>query len=232
MRRFLAPIIALGGLLLGAQSSLAVQSTFATASGSGTIAQQSTAFTYTTGAGGGLSITPARTFLVSGPGAIDPLDNGATISFTGLNNVGTVVTGPTDTQALSGGTFTILGSAAQVLLTGSFTGATLSTATPLPQSQASFLTTVLGVTYSGGAYFTASGLTNPGGFSFGLTSATPPVNLSGGFFTSFTAGGTGSFSAETPAPPVPEPATVALGFTALPALGIWFWKRRNTVVGI
>jgi len=207
---------------MSAQTSLAVQQTFAGAS------TLTNGFHYTTGVGGGLSITGGTVFLANGPlGAIDP---SSTLTFTpgSLVNVGTVVVGPTDVQNLTGGTFTLKNAALVTLLTGTFTGAQLTTPTPLPQTQASFLTNLLGVTYTGGTYFATSGLNNPGGFSFGLTSATPPVNLAGGFFTTFDAAGSGTFSAD--APSVPEPATVALGMIALPALGFWFWKRRNAAI--
>ena len=61
--------------------------------------------------------------------------------------------------------------------------------------------------YTGGTYFTQSGLVNPGSFSISMTSATPALGVSGGYFNSFKAGGTGTFQARTPAA-VPEPATV------------------------
>jgi hypothetical protein len=149
-------------------------------------------------------------------------------------NVGFVTTGTTDVQNLTGGTFTLTNSSAVVLLTGTFTGATLATpAIPPSQNQASFLTTVLGVNYTGGTYFATSGLTNPGGFSFGLTSVTPPATLLGApgaqSFSTFDASGSGTFSATVP---VPEPVTAALGLTALPALGVWFWMRRKALAAL
>jgi hypothetical protein len=209
-------------MLFTAQVSKAVQTTFAGATAIG-----SSAFVYTTGSGGGLSIAPLSTFNESyliPPGSVDA---GATLALTGLANSGVVVTSAgVSTQTLTGGTFTLTNASSVVTLSGTFTGATLSANAPLPSSQASFLTTVLGVNYTGGTFFTASGLTNPGGFSFGLTSVTPAVNVSGGFFTSFVAGGSGTFSA-APSTSVPEPMTAAAGLMGLPTLALWAKKRRQ-----
>jgi hypothetical protein len=224
MRRFIAPLIALAGMLLSAQVSKAAQTTFAGATANG-----STAFTYTTGSAGGLTIAAASTF--TGLYTLPPgsADLNATLAFTGLANSG-VVTGttPNFTQALTGGTFTLTSASSVVLLSGSFTGASLQAITPPANSQANFLTTVLGVTYSGGTYFAASGLQNPGGFSFGLTSVNPTVTVLGtGYFNSFAAGGSGTFSAATPTPPVPEPMTAAAGLMGLPVLALWALKRKQ-----
>jgi hypothetical protein len=219
MRRFLVPLVALACMLFTAQVSKAVQTTFAGATAIG-----SSAFTYTTGSAGGLTITPASTFIGSfllPPGSVDP---GSTLAFTGLANSGTVTSAAgVFTQNLTGGTFTLTNASSVVTLAGTFTGATLSANSPLPNSQASFLTTVLGVNYTGGTYFTSSGLANPGGFSFGLTSVTPAVNVSAGYFTSFVAGGSGTFSAGSTS--VPEPMTAAAGLMGLPVLAVWA-KRR------
>jgi hypothetical protein len=216
VRRFLAPLLAVAGLLMSAQTSLAVQQTFA---GASTLTQ---GFVYTQFVG--LTVTNAPVFLANGPlGAVDP---NSTFTFSGgsLLNVGFVATGTTDVQNLTGGSFTLTNSSAVVLLT---------TPGSLPQNQASFLTNLLGVTYTGGTYFLSSGLTNPGGFSFGLTSVTPPVTLVGPVgaqsFSSFNAAGSGTFSATAPVP-VPEPVTAAMGLTALPALGLWFWMRRKAAL--
>lgn len=225
MRRFPAPLMVLAGLLMSAQTSWAVQQTFA---GASTLSQ---GFHYSQFVG--LSINPGTFFLANGPlGAVDP-NSTLTFSAGSLLNVGFVVTGTTDVQNLTGGTFTLTNSSAVVLLMGTFTGAQLTTPTPLPQTQASFLTNLLGVNYTGGTYFATSGLTNPGGFSFGLTSVTPPVTLVGPVgsqsFSTFDAAGSGTFSA---AQPVPEPVTAALGLTALPALGIWYWMRRKALAAL
>jgi hypothetical protein len=222
MRRFLVPLVALACMLFTAQVSKAVQTTFAAATAIG-----SSAFVYTTGVGGGLSIAPASVFTGQfnefAPGIIDPL---STFAVTGLVNTGIVSTlGGVSTQTLTGGSFTLTNASSVVTLSGTFTGATLSANAPLPSSQASFLTTVLGVTYTGGTYFAASGLSNPGGFSFGLTSVTPAVSVAGtGYFTSFVAGGAGTFSAG-PTTSVPEPMTAAAGLMGLPVLALWAKKR-------
>jgi hypothetical protein len=235
LRKVFAPLAVLACFALVAQSSLAAQSTFAATTANG--ANISTAFTYTTGAAGGLTIASGSTFLSSSTGFIP--DAAATLAFTGLANTGTVVTGvSTDVQNLTGGTFTLkAGNGVTVLLSGTFTGAQLVATLPLPESQANFLTNVLGVNYTGGSYFTASGLVNPGGFSFGLTSINPPVTLLGtGYFSSFSAGGSGTYSATIPdgviPPGVPLPRGAALGLAALPALALCIRMRRKSAISL
>jgi hypothetical protein len=233
LRKVFAPLAALACFALAAQSSSAAQQTFAATTADG--ANISTAFSYTTGPAGGLTIAPLSTFLASSTGFVP--DASATLVFTGLANTGTVTVGPTDVQNLTGGTFLLkAGDGVTVLLSGTFTGAQLVATPPLPESQANFLTNVLGVTYTGGNYFTASGLINPGGFSFGLTSITPPVTLLGtGYFSSFSAGGSGTYSA-TINPGggggVPLPHGAALGLAALPALALCVRMRRKTTISL
>lgn len=231
LRKVFGALAAIACFALAAQSSLAAQSTFASTTADG--ANISTAFTYTTGPAGGLTIAPGSTFLSNSTGFIP--DAAATLTFTGLANTGTVITGvSTDVQNLTGGTFTLkAGNGVTVLLSGTFTGAQLVATLPLPESQANFLTNVLGVNYTGGSYFTASGLVNPGGFSFGLTSINPPVTVVGGFFTSFSAGGSGTYSATIPdgtGGGVPLPRGAALGLVALPALGLCIRMRGKSAI--
>ena len=93
---------------------------------------------------------------------------------------------------------------------------------------ASITNSVNNVTYTGGTYYAASGLTNPGSFSISMTSVTPGPSVSGGYLTGFTAGGTSTFSAQAPST-VPEPATVVpfmLGGLGL--FGLIVRKTRRT----
>ena len=107
--------------------------TFASITGAGT--GISSVFTYTSGASGGFSITPGAQFIASFPSTFTT-DGPATVTFTGLNNVGTVTGGPTNySQLLSGGTFDV-SVGTTTLLKGTFDGGTCwmgrSAPTPRP----------------------------------------------------------------------------------------------------
>jgi hypothetical protein len=61
-------------------------------------------------------------------------------------------------------------------------------------------------------------------YAISLSSITPPPTaLNHGYLTSFKASGSGTFAGA----PVPEPATLALAFSALPVLGIVYLRRRR-----
>jgi hypothetical protein len=226
MKKIVLGLVASLGLAAAmAMPSQAQQTTFASITGAGT--GSSTVFTYTSGPGGGFSITPGSsfeaTYLLNPPSALF----GQSVTFTGLQNVGTVTGAGTTaspyTQALSGGTFTI----GPGLLTGTFSGGHLLDATS-GAGTASLIDQLNNVTYTGGTYFTQSGLQNPGAFSISLTSVNPTISVTGGYINSFQAAGTGTFSATSPTS-VPEPASVvpfALGGLAL--LGLIARKTRRT----
>ncbi len=225
----LLSIAVLAMVAVGSASAQAAndQTTFASATGSG--AFKSNAFTYT--GASGFSITPGATFtgqLLQ----IDEVQFGSTLAFNGLNNVGTVTSNGMGqfTQALSGGSFSLTANGgADLLLSGTFDGGNLLVATA-GSDTSSLRNTLTNVVYTGGSYFTASGLVNPGAFSLSMTSVHPTVGITDGHFNDFTAGGTGTFSATTPAPSVvPEPATVVpfiLGGLGL--LGLAVRKSRRT----
>lgn len=210
---------------LAAPSHAQGQQTFASITGAG--AGSSNVFTYNSGAAGGFSITPGAQFLASFLPTFTT--NGpATVTFTGLTNVGTVsgagtVSNPY-TQELSGGSFDVV-SGGSTLLTGTFGGGNLLEGVS-GASTAAITNQLNNVTYTGGSYFTSSGLSNPGSFSISMTSVTPAVGVSGGYINSFKAGGTGTFSATSA---VPEPATV-VPFTlgGLGLLGLIVRKSRRT----
>ena len=178
--------------------------TFASITGAGS--GISSVFTYTPGTTGGFSITPGAQFIASFPMTFTT-NSPATVVFTGLNNVGTVTGGPTSfSQALSGGSFSVT-SGGTNLLSGTFDGGNLldgTTGSNTPTIQ----NTLTNVQYTGGTYFTQSGLFNPGSFSISMTSAVPALGVSGGYFNGFKAGGTGTFQGSSSPTPTPEPATV------------------------
>ena len=213
---------------VGSASAAPGQTTFASATGAG--ASASNCFTYT--GASGFSITPGATFtgqLLSNPPGQFP----TTLSFVGLNNVGDVTgTGTTAdpyNQLLSGGSFTLTANGgADLLLAGTFDGGYLLQGQE-GSSTSSITNKVNNVIYTGGSYFTASGLDNPGSFSLSMTSVTPTIGVTNGHFNDFVAGGTGTFSATTPSSVVPEPATVVpflLGGLGL--LGLVVRKARRT----
>ncbi len=221
MRRFLASFVALAGLVLAAPVCRAGQTTFA-----GVTAMGSSAFVYTPGINGGLAIADGSSFIalfLFPPGYVDV---GSKFSLTNFHNSGTVVAVSGNyEQPLTGGDFALTSAGGVDLLSGNFSSAELLATDPLPNSQGSFLTTILGVNYTGGTYFTDSGLSTPGGFSFGLTSVSPALTVSNGYFTPFVAGGSGTFSAGTlnttngansiPAPPMLLAAAALIGLATI-----------------
>ncbi len=214
---------------VGAASAQAAndQKTFASVTGAGDF--DSNCFTYT--GASGFSITPGATFtsqyLKMPPGQFP-----TTLSFVGLSNVGALSTNGMGqyTQALTGGSFMLTAnSGTDLLLSGTFDGGNLLVATT-GSDTSSLRNTLTNVVYTGGSYFTASGLSNPGAFSLSMTSVHPTIGITDGHFNDFVAGGTGTFSATTPASSVvPEPATVVpfvLGGLGL--LGLAVRKSRRT----
>ena len=214
-------------MAVAATAAMAQQQTFASATGGGSGA--STVFTYTGGASGQFTTTAGSQFL----GTFLPtfaINAPATLVFTGFSASGVAGGSGTTldpyTQGLTGGTFT-LDQGGTNLLTGSFMGGNILTAVT-NSTTASITNSVNNVTYTGGTYFGLSGLNNPGSFSISMTSVAPPPSISGGYLTGFTAGGTSTFSAQTPST-VPEPATVVpfmLGGLGL--FGLIVRKTRRT----
>lgn len=210
-------------LAAAAPSQAQAPVTFASITGAGT--GISSVFTYTTGANGGFSITPGSQFIASFPSTFTT-NAPATVTFTGLNNVGTVVnTGSSSySQALSGGTFDIEAGGTK-LLSGTFDGGNLLDGTTGSISP-TLRNTLTNVVYTGGTYFTQSGLLNPGSFSISMTSAVPALGVSDNYFNSFTSGGTGTFSATSAPAAVPEPATIVP--FVLGGLGLLVLAARKT----
>jgi hypothetical protein len=147
---------------------------------------------------------------VNGDGTTDFYDcslilSGFAVSAPATNTFGVL------TQPLGPGSFTVLssniaggnvpllvGNVSDAVITGivgSTTGATLSAT----------------VTYTGGAIFAASGLFNPGNFSWSFTGIDLPLAISGdGYLRSFQANATGLFDAT-----IPEPTTAGVFALAL-----------------
>lgn len=199
------------------------QDTFALIGGAG--AQTNTSFTYT--GASGFSITPGATF-TSQFLPVKSAQFDTTLAFTGLNNVGTVAAVPGGyQQALSGGSFTLT-DGNTLLLAGTFHGGYLLQG-QVGSSTSSITNQINDVIYTGGSYFTASGLSNPGSFVLSMTSVNPKLDVSNGHFNNFQSAGSGTFSATTPSSVVPEPATVVpfiLGGLGL--LGLAVRKSRRT----
>ena len=204
------------------------QATFASATGDGTVLQQSVVFTYTGGASGKFTTTSGATFAGLSSPAFNP---GSTLTFTGFSVSGLATgNGSTTnpyTQGLGAGTFSLT-NASNTLLSGTFTGGNILTVAS-GSTTSSITNTVNNVTYTGGSYFTNSGLLNPGSFSISMTSVSPsPVIGEDGYLSQFTAGGTGTFSATLPSTTVPEPATVApFIMGGLGLMGLAFRARKT-----
>ncbi len=203
------------------------QATFASATGEGSIAQQSVVFTYTGGGTGQFTTTSGASFA----GLSSPTYNpGSILTFTGFGVSGLATgdgsTANPYTQGLGAGTFSLT-NASNTLLSGTFTGGNILTVAS-GSTTSSITNTVNNVTYTGGSYFTKSGLLNPGSFSISMTSVKPsPVIGADGYLSQFTAGGTSTFSATTPAA-VPEPATVApFIMGGLGLMGLAFRARKT-----
>ncbi len=175
----------------------------------------------------GFNTTPGATFTAQDAFSTDSL---STLAFTGLANDGSVVNKGNGNyeQSLTGGTFLLKSNSGSTLLSGTFSGGNLLSGTV--GSDAGVLrNTLVNVVYTGGSYFTNSGLVNPGSFSFSLVGANPTLSVSNGHFNDFTSTGSGVFSASSPSSVVPEPATVVpflLGGLGL--LGLVARKARRT----
>jgi len=211
-----------------AAPSMAQQETFASATGGGSGA--STVFTYTGGSTGAFTTTAGALF----QGTFVPTFASSapdTLTFSGFSVSGLATGTGTGAdpfkQGLGAGGFTLLDSSSNVLLQGTFTGGNILSAVN-SSTTASITNTVNNVTYTGGSYFLASTLSNPGSFSISMTSVAPaPTIGADGYLTRFTAGGTSTFSATTTT--VPEPATVVpfmLGGLGL--FGLIVRKTRRT----
>ena len=175
----------------------------------------------------GFSITPGATFTAQDAYTTDSL---ATLSFTGLANDGLATDNGNGSyqQYLTGGTFLLKSSSGSTLLAGTFGSGDLFSGT-IGSDATVLRNTLVNVVYTDGSYFTASGLDNPGSFSFSMVGASPVLSVSNGHFNDFKAAGSGTFSASTPSAVVPEPATVVpfvLGGLGL--LGLAVRKSRRT----
>lgn len=175
----------------------------------------------------GFGTTPGATFTAQDAFTTNPL---STLTFTGLANDGVLTTNNMGqyTQALTGGTFLLASSGGSTLLSGTFGGGNLLVGT-LGSDAGTVRNTLVNVVYTGGSYFTASGLINPGSFAFSMTGINPVLSVTNGRFDDFTASGSGTFSASRPSSVVPEPATVVpfvLGGLGL--LGLAVRKSRRT----
>ena len=221
---------ALVGIAASAATAQANQETFATVSGSGTVAQKSVVFTYTGGPTGQFGTTAGSAFLADG----NTVDQGTSLTFTGFSASGMATgTGTAKdpfSQGLTGGTFSLTSATGTDLLSGSF-GSGDILAVDSGATNASITSQVNNVSYDGGTYFTTSGLANPGSFSIQMTSFAPPPSIASGYLSGFTAGGGASFSAAPLGTAVPEPATVVpflFGGLGLLALAV----RKRKAAGI
>ena len=224
---------AAGFSAMAATGAMAQQATFASATGTGPIANQSTVFTYSGGANGVFRTTGGALFNASS----FPNANTATLTFTGFGASG-MATGNGSIsdpfkQILSGGTFSLKDSTSGAdLLDGTFSGGNLLSAIANSSSTASITETANGVTYTGGSYFADSGLFNPGAFSISMTSVAPAPTITNGYLDAFQAGGTSTFSASTTPAAVPEAGTIvpfAIGGFGLLALVVRKNRRASSV---
>ena len=230
-QKLIGSVAAIGSLALMAAGAQA--QTFASVAGIGTgTVPASQVFTYTGGAGGTFSTTAGALFS-SIFSATGDQTKPSVLTFTGLMAsapaTGTGIVSDPYTQGLGGGSFTLTGGG-NTLLTGNFTSGNILTAATSSDT-AAITNVVKNVTYTGGTYFTASGLVNPGSFSIAMTSVTPgPTLTTGGYLSGFTAGGSVNYSASQPRTTVPEPATLvpfALGGLGLLGLIVRKTRRAN-----
>jgi hypothetical protein len=205
------------------------QAVFASATAGGTIDQQSVVYTYTGGASGQFSTSAGGVFTGLSGGLVNP---NSTLTFTGFGVSGAATGDGSSanpyTQGLGAGTFNLY-NGDTTLLSGTFTGGNILTVAS-GSTTASITNTVNNVTYTGGLYYTNSGLLNPGSFVTSLLGVNPsPTIGSDGFLTGFSAGGTTNFSATTPrVTTVPEPATVApFIMGGLGLMGLAFRARKT-----
>ncbi|MGI4788618.1 MAG: hypothetical protein ACRYFS_07185 [Janthinobacterium lividum] len=207
---------------------------FASVNGGGT----PPSFIYTSGAGGGLTLTQVNfDASLDVPTVGTQINNPATVTFTGLSNSGstTAVALGTHTifdQELTGGQFTIVDTAtSQLLLSGAFTGADLTGT--LGTSLAGVATNFNNVTYTGGLYATDAniqlGATPADTFNFQLINTNPKLSVTDGALDSFASAGSGQFTGVTAVTTVPEPATfVPFAIGGLALLGLIARKTRRT----
>ncbi len=196
-------------------------------------------FIYTGGSGGGLTLTPGNfDASLDVPSVGTQISNPATILFTGLNNVGSTSTATIGgntffNQALSGGGFSIL-DGSQVLLSGTFTGASLSGAEG--STLAGVATNFSGVSYTGGLYASEANITLNGTpvdtFNFQLINSKPSLTVTDGALASFNSAGSGQFTGTQEVPAVPEPATVVpflVGGLGLLALAVRKTRKSASI---
>lgn len=215
-------------MVVAASAAMAQQVTFASVAGGGPGA--STVFTYTGGAGGTFTTTAGSQFSALFSPTLTTTAP-ATLTFTGFTAsapaTGSGTTIDPFAQGLGAGGFTLTGGG-NTLLTGTFGSGNILTAVTTA-STASITDTVNNVIYTGGTFFVASGLNNPGSFSISMTSVAPAPTLSGGYLTGFSAGGSANFSATQAPATVPEPATlVPFALGGLGLLGLIARKTRRT----
>ena len=228
-RKLIGSVAAIGSMALMAAGAQAQQQQFASASAVGTDGAAQV-FTFTGGSAGTFSTTSGAVFssIFTGTG-IQTIPS--VLTFSGLTVASTAtgsgIAGDPFRELLGSGSFMLTGGGSTLLM-GSFTDGNVLTAETAAQT-GTLTTSVNNVTYTGGTYFAAANLNNPGSFAISMTSAAPqPTKDQFGYLNGFKASGSINFSATKPTA-VPEPASVipfALGGLGL--LGLIARKTRRT----
>ncbi len=190
------------------------QVTFASTTGYGPPRNVSSYLNYANA--GGFSITAGAAFLSQSSTSSYP----TTLSTTGLSNAGPASVSSYQSggstysachQALSGGSFTLLAADGQTVLlaasfsSGDFYGTIGSSSGSLQLNN---------LIYTGGTYFAASGLSDPGSANFSIL-AQNPFSLSGSHLASFQGSIGGTFSAAAPFSLTVAPSAVTGGSSSL-----------------
>jgi hypothetical protein len=122
------------------------------------------------------------------------------------------------------GTFEILSSTGQNILSGSFSDATFGAGTSLTLSASNAFNGET-LTFTSGVI--KSSILDPKAMSLSLADVTPFVGTTDGSLSSFTGSIAGTFSASPRVTGVPEPGAASMMLLGLAGIGVAAWRRRR-----